>query len=171
MGDEGATFQRCDDHLYFLIRLPLEKLADALHIRPGYLSQVLNEHLGMNFYEFLNEHRVREVQSRMADPARSDRTLLALAHESGFNSKASFNRVQTRDRANPQRFLPVAGRWQSQRTEIRLDPWSETTPDPGSSRADGKMAALQDRHIFPCLTWCDPSNQGCSSSPIARTCK
>jgi len=36
---------------------------------------------------------VREAQDRVADPAHADKTLIAIAHESGFNSKASFNRA------------------------------------------------------------------------------
>jgi AraC-like DNA-binding protein len=75
------------------MQLTLEKLAGDVGLRPGYLSQILNERLGMNFYEFVNAYRVREVQTKLADPTRAGGTLLALAHESGFNSKASFNRA------------------------------------------------------------------------------
>ena len=75
------------------MQLSLDKLAGALDLKPGYLSQVLNERLELNFYEFVNEYRVREAQAKIADAARADRTLLAIAHESGFNSKASFNRA------------------------------------------------------------------------------
>jgi len=78
---------------YLDMQLTLEKLAAALGARPGHLSQILNERLGVNFYEFVNDYRVREVQSRLAGPARTAGTLLAHAHECGFNSKASFNRA------------------------------------------------------------------------------
>jgi AraC-like DNA-binding protein len=57
------------------------------------VAQVLNEGLAVNFYEFVNEYRVREAQSRIADPRSADQTLLTIAFESGFNSKASFNRA------------------------------------------------------------------------------
>ena len=95
--------------------LCLEKLAGALDIRPAYLSQVLNERLGFNFYEFVNEYRVREAQSRIADPAHSEKTLLAIAHESGFNSKASCNRA----------FKRVTGQTPSDYARARLAPHSE----------------------------------------------
>lgn len=75
------------------MQLSLERLAHALAMRPEYLSQVINERLEMNFYEFVNEHRVREAQARIVQAAQSQKTLLAIAHESGFNSKASFNRA------------------------------------------------------------------------------
>jgi AraC-like DNA-binding protein len=73
--------------------LDLEKLAESVRMRPSHLSQILNERLGMNFYEFVNSYRVREAQSRIGDPSQADKTLIAIAHESGFNSKASFNRA------------------------------------------------------------------------------
>jgi AraC-like DNA-binding protein len=75
------------------MNLTLEKLAEALEVRPAHLSQVLNERAGASFYEFVSTYRVREAESRIADPARNGKTLLAIAHESGFNSKASFNRA------------------------------------------------------------------------------
>jgi AraC-like DNA-binding protein len=75
------------------MQLSLEKLASAIDIRPGYLSQVLNEQVGVNFYEFVNTYRVGEVQMRIAAGEHASRTLLSLAYESGFNSKASFNRA------------------------------------------------------------------------------
>jgi len=73
--------------------LNLEGLARSLRILPSYLSQVLNEELGQNFYEYVSEFRVREVQARLCTSDCAERTLLALAFESGFNSKASFNRA------------------------------------------------------------------------------
>lgn len=75
------------------MQLSLEKLAAALHLAPGHLSQVLNEQLGMNFYEFVNEYRVRDVMARIGSGHDGSKTILTLAYESGFNSKASFNRA------------------------------------------------------------------------------
>lgn len=78
---------------YLDMSLDLEKLAESIRIRPSHMSQLLNERVGMNFYEFVSSYRVREAQSRIADPAQCEKTLIAIAHESGFNSKASFNRA------------------------------------------------------------------------------
>jgi AraC-like DNA-binding protein len=75
------------------MQLNLERLSGALQIAPSHLSQVLNEQIGMNFYEFVNEYRVRDVMKRINLGSDGTRTMLALAFESGFNSKASFNRA------------------------------------------------------------------------------
>ncbi len=49
--------------------------------------------LGKTFSEFLNEYRVNEVKEKLKTEDRSLQTILAIALDSGFNSKASFNRV------------------------------------------------------------------------------
>lgn len=72
--------------------LTLQILAERLSIHPNYLSQILNEMLGVNFYDYLNRYRISEFKNLVKDPFYSRYSLLALAHESGFNSKASFNR-------------------------------------------------------------------------------
>lgn len=82
-----------NDRPWLDMHLTLERLAQAVRTQPAYLSQVLNECLLSNFYEFVNGYRVREVQARIADPDSPERTLLAVAHAAGFASKASFNRV------------------------------------------------------------------------------
>lgn len=67
------------------------QLAEQLGISANHLSQVLNQEQGQNFFDFVNNYRVREVQAKIADPANANLTLLAIALESGFNSKTSFN--------------------------------------------------------------------------------
>jgi AraC-like DNA-binding protein len=71
--------------------LSLATLAAMLGVNTGYLSRGLNEGLGVNFAAFVNSLRARAVAKALA-AGRSD-DLLSLALESGFNSKASFNRA------------------------------------------------------------------------------
>jgi len=73
--------------------LSAAQLADQLGVSVNHLSQVLNQEQGQNFFDFVNYYRVREVQAKMADPANNNLTLLAIALESGFNSKSSFNNL------------------------------------------------------------------------------
>lgn len=68
-------------------------LAAQLNISSVHLSQVLSQVQHQNFFDFVNTFRVDEVKRRLADPSFQHYTLLAIALESGFNSKTSFNTV------------------------------------------------------------------------------
>lgn len=79
---------------YLEADLTIEKLAKLLHISRHHLTQVLNEHYGKNFYMYINEYRIKAVQQqRLREPDNTNLTILAIAYESGFNSKSTFNTV------------------------------------------------------------------------------
>jgi AraC-like DNA-binding protein len=71
--------------------LTLSELATRLALSPHHLSQLLNESLGQSFFDFINAHRVAEVQRCLKDPAYARQTILEIALDAGFNSKAAFN--------------------------------------------------------------------------------
>jgi AraC-like DNA-binding protein len=71
--------------------LTLQELADEVSISPHNLSEVINTQAGKNFYDFVNGYRVEEVMRRLRDPRYSHLTILAVAEDSGFNSKSTFN--------------------------------------------------------------------------------
>src|SRR6056297_491754 len=74
-------------------KLSLVALAEYLDISPNYLSQIINQYEGKNFYDFVNQYRVEEFKERAKNPENSKFSLLAIAYDSGFNSKSSFNEV------------------------------------------------------------------------------
>ncbi|MFY0655099.1 MAG: helix-turn-helix domain-containing protein [Cyclobacteriaceae bacterium] len=74
-------------------KLSLNDLADMLNISSNHLSQAINENLNQNFFDFINGYRVEAIKQRMLDSDSKNLTLLALAYESGFNSKSSFNNI------------------------------------------------------------------------------
>jgi AraC-like DNA-binding protein len=74
-------------------RLTLEEVAKELGLPERYVSYLVNNHYGTNFTSFVNGYRVREVLSKMQDPAQRHKSLLGLALESGFSSKSSFNQT------------------------------------------------------------------------------
>jgi AraC-like DNA-binding protein len=76
---------------YLNPELSLQMLANQLDIPSHYLSQVINEQLGQNFFDFINSHRVEEVKARLLNPQYTHLTILAIAFDSGFNSKSAFN--------------------------------------------------------------------------------
>lgn len=73
--------------------LRLSDLADILEITPHKLSQVINQSFNQNFYNFVNMHRVKEVQKRLTDPGNNKKSILGIALDTGFNSNASFYRI------------------------------------------------------------------------------
>jgi putative ABC transport system permease protein len=73
--------------------LSLSSLAKSLGIHPHELSRIINLALNKNFHEFINEYRIREVTRKMKNPANARLTLLGIAFDAGFNSKATFNRT------------------------------------------------------------------------------
>jgi AraC-like DNA-binding protein len=73
--------------------LTIFDLSDQLQIPRHFLSEVINEQLGKNFYTLVNEYRIEEVKKRMVDPAYKHLTILAIAYDAGFNSKSSFNTI------------------------------------------------------------------------------
>jgi AraC-like DNA-binding protein len=74
-------------------QLTLVKLAGQLDISENKLSQVINTKSQDNFFEFVNKYRVELVIEKMKSGKHKSSTLLGLAFDSGFNSKASFNRA------------------------------------------------------------------------------
>jgi AraC-like DNA-binding protein len=73
--------------------LALSNLAAELDMHPNLLSRLLNNELGKNFNDFINEYRVEAFKKALTDPAQSHLSLLGKALECGFNSKATFNRA------------------------------------------------------------------------------
>lgn len=72
-------------------KLSLKEVADYLEISPNHLSQVINENLNKNFFDFVNGYRIDLVKEKMLDASNKNMTLLGIAYDSGFNSKSSFN--------------------------------------------------------------------------------
>ncbi|HTL37777.1 MAG TPA: helix-turn-helix transcriptional regulator [Kofleriaceae bacterium] len=77
-----------DKKLYVRSGLTLPELADEVAATPHEVSQVLSTRLGKNFYTFINEHRIEHVKVGLRT---TDRPVLDLALEAGFQSKSTFN--------------------------------------------------------------------------------
>src|SRR5690606_41905073 len=60
--------------------------------RSHHLSQVINVSQERSFFDFINRYRIDHAKGLLSDPARAG-NILEIALASGFNSKASFNRV------------------------------------------------------------------------------
>lgn len=86
--------------------LSLRSLADQLAMHPNQLSWLLNECLGKNFNQFVNNYRIEAFKRLALDPANAHLTVLGLAYESGFNSKTVFNTYFKKETGlTPKQFL------------------------------------------------------------------
>lgn len=70
-------------------RLTLRGLCQQIKENPHYVSQVINQDLGSDFYDFVNGHRIESAKQALA--ATPDKTVLEIGLEVGFNSKSTFN--------------------------------------------------------------------------------
>lgn len=77
-----------DQQLFKNPNLKLQNLAQELRLSPHQLSQFLNDNLGKNFTQFINEYRIHEACKLLETD-----TLLSIegiGDEVGFNSKSTF---------------------------------------------------------------------------------
>ncbi len=72
--------------------LTIEDFAATVGLSRQTVSTALKAH-DQNFYEYINSWRVAEAKELLADDALKDVSILSLAYDSGFSSKATFNRV------------------------------------------------------------------------------
>jgi AraC-like DNA-binding protein len=73
--------------------LSLSSLSKGIGLNRNQLSQLINEGIGENFYDFVNKYRVDEVKRLMVDPQKQNYNLLGIALEAGFKSKSTFNLI------------------------------------------------------------------------------
>jgi len=71
--------------------LNLEELAKQLAMHPRALSVAIRQNFKTNFYEFINSYRIDEAKRLLTDEHNSERTILEILGDAGFNSKATFN--------------------------------------------------------------------------------
>ena len=70
-------------------RLTLRGLCQQIKENPHYVSQVINQDLGSDFYDFVNGHRIDLAKQALA--ATPDQTVIDIGLAVGFNSKSTFN--------------------------------------------------------------------------------
>lgn len=73
--------------------LTANELALQLGISYRHLSQIINEKLHQNFFDFINRYRIEEAKKRLVQNRDKNYSILAAAYDAGFNSKSTFNMV------------------------------------------------------------------------------
>lgn len=75
---------------YLESKITLPQLANQFDTNPNYLSQIINESLNQNLYDFINKYRVNEFKERLKNKDALNYTLFGLAQNCGFSSKSTF---------------------------------------------------------------------------------
>lgn len=78
---------------YLNSELTLTLLAEQMQMSRNNLSELINSGMNENFYNLINRYRVDKVKELMNDKKFRDYTLLAIAYDAGFASKATFNAI------------------------------------------------------------------------------
>ena len=73
--------------------LSINKLSEISKLPQYKISKMLNSSLEKNFYDFINGYRIEEVKQKLEAGEADNYSILGIASDCGFNSKASFNRV------------------------------------------------------------------------------
>lgn len=69
----------------------LKDLASYLELPTNYVSQLVNLAFDKNLSEYINTYRVNEFKERILLDENKGLTIMAVAYDSGFNSKTVFN--------------------------------------------------------------------------------
>lgn len=90
-------FEQIDNHvvkhqLFTNAELKIDTLASELDLPTHSVSYVINLCSESNFNAYINQHRVNLVKQLLISSDNKPH-LLSIAHQAGFNSKASFNRA------------------------------------------------------------------------------
>ncbi len=80
------------EQVYLNPDFSLSLLAHMLDVNKNEASAAVNAE-APNFNQFVNAYRIRSFQEKATNPAYAHYNMLGLAYESGFNSKATFNRT------------------------------------------------------------------------------
>lgn len=95
VGAEWSTLKKKfeEDKIYRQSKLTINTLSRETGLPTRFITYLIKKQTGLTFNTFVNTCRVNEVMDRLKDPKQKHKTLLAIALESGFNSKSSFNQT------------------------------------------------------------------------------
>ena len=81
------------DKIYRTPRLSVKMMAKHLNLPERYVSRLINQYCSESFNSYVNRYRVEEIIERIQCSEDNHKTLVAIAEESGFSSKSTFNSV------------------------------------------------------------------------------
>jgi AraC-like DNA-binding protein len=95
-----------EEKIYTKQKLTLKEVAFQLNLPERYVSGLINSYHNSSFISYVNSFRVASVLEQIKGQNKTNKTLLGIALESGFNSKSAFNSVfKSVTGKNPSDFL------------------------------------------------------------------
>lgn len=82
-----------EERLFLQAEINLRDLSKHLKTNSSLLSATINQMFGQNFNDFVNKLRIEEFIKNYYEDSSRAYTMVTLAYDSGFNSKATFNRA------------------------------------------------------------------------------
>lgn len=82
-----------EQELYKEENISLTTVAQDMQVTDKKLSEFLNRELHTSFYDYINRCKVNAFKERVKKGDAQHLKLIAIAYESGFHSKATFNRI------------------------------------------------------------------------------
>jgi len=82
-----------EERLYLNPELTLQDISEKMKLPRQYVSQIINQCYGNTFYDLINNYRVGEAKKLLKAPENKNYTILSIAFDAGFNSKATFNHI------------------------------------------------------------------------------
>jgi AraC-like DNA-binding protein len=98
------------EKVYLDNELSLPGLAKEMQISTHDLSYLLNDVIGISFFQFVNAYRVQEAKQLMLSEKHRHLNLLGIAYSAGFNSKTTFNTAFKKETGlSPSEFMKEKG--------------------------------------------------------------
>ena len=95
--------------LFINSELTLADVAKKLDTNVSIISKTINQGFKMNFNDFINTYRIEAIKQAFEKGEHKKTTLLGIAFDSGFNSKATFNRAFKKNTGfSPKEYLKKA---------------------------------------------------------------
>ena len=79
------------EKIYLNPNLSFERFSEKMDIPVKELSFTINNHFNMNFYEYINQHRISEAKERLIAIENINKNITEIFYSAGFNSKSVYN--------------------------------------------------------------------------------
>ncbi len=95
-----------EEKVYKLNNISLDMLSQRLDTTRHNISQVINEHFDLNFFNLINKYRIQEAKRIFKNDAHNNLHIIDVAYDVGFNNKVTFNKAfKEETQLTPTQFL------------------------------------------------------------------